>query len=191
MSLAVGEGRETGEVKEMTASDVELRAIAERVRAGWSRGELVREGYDPGVVDQVLEARDRARARARKAPREEAMRSIDRGLSMDPAREREAYRRAKRKRGPVVEETESPHEFQTMGSLLRHEGAPSYSSYVRNRVRSDHPKWAHYEMMSVEDANWREWPPATSYVFRILPGTTFEELTPAQQQDIVKGGSRG
>ena len=176
-------------MKEMTASDVELRAIAERVRAGWSRGELVRDGYDPGVVDLVLDARDRALEKVRKAPREEARRSIDMGSSMDPAREREAYR-VKRRGAPAAEETASPHEFQTVGSLLRHDGAPSHGNQVLQRARSTNPKWAHYELLSVEEANWREWPCPALYVYRLLPGTTFDPLTKEQQMNLVKGGTK-
>lgn len=152
--------------------ELEVYRIADLVRAGWSKTELLSEGHDEVLVDEVLRIRDEVLEQERLAPLREARASREQnGEPMDPQREAQADAR-NRWIARNYKDTDVPRtEWQTAFRLSRKPGAPAIDG-IRYRARQEGEKWAHYEEMSTEHLRV-DVPDSVQWLYRIAPGKGF------------------
>ena len=137
--------------------DGTLTQIAKRVRAGWSRKELVGHGFALELVDEVLRARDQVLERERQAPLVEARNSYEPGMGTLRARLAPAIDQ----RGPKLH----PWRWQASSRLvLWNDMAPRLTNKELLR-RARIQKWEHYERCTV--------PGGKKPMYRLRPGTGF------------------
>ncbi len=163
--------------------ELEVYRIADLVRAGWSKTELLSEGHDEHLVDEVLRIRDEVLEQERLAPLREARASREQnGEPMDPQREAQADAR-NRWIARKYKDTDVPRtEWQTAFRLSRKPGAPAIDG-IRYRARQEGEKWAHYEEISTEHLRV-DVPDSVQWLYRIAPGTGFGPY--GEESEVVK-----